>query len=200
MIENLHGRKPTLIDMEKCRRSAVVIPLIENDKGYEVLFEVRSDKLKRQPGEICFPGGACEAYETPEEGAKREICEELLIDPEQVEIVAPMNILFTPFNMVIYPYLGLLKGYNDTFGKDEVQEVFTVPLKTFLEEEPDVYYNKIYTEPSEDFPWQKVEGGNKYHWASGIYPVLFYEYEGRVIWGMTARIMHSAAKTILETR
>ena len=57
MIENLRGRKPTLIDMEKCRRSAVVIPLIEKDKGYEVLFEVRSDKLKRQPGEICFPGG-----------------------------------------------------------------------------------------------------------------------------------------------
>ena len=41
MLEKLRGRKPALIDYEKYRRSAVVIPLIKKQEGYEVLFEVR---------------------------------------------------------------------------------------------------------------------------------------------------------------
>ena len=57
MLEKLRGRKPTIIDFEKYRHSAVVIPLIENNGEYDVLFEVRSNNLNHQPGEICFPGG-----------------------------------------------------------------------------------------------------------------------------------------------
>lgn len=193
MFDDLRGRKPTLIDMEAYRRSAVVIPLIEKEDGYHVLFEVRAIGLKHQPGEICFPGGGCERGESPEEGALREICEELLVSGEQVELVAPMDIFVSPFNMVIYPYLGILKGYEGTFNSDEVLEVFTVPLDYFMKIKPGAFYNKIYTEPPENFPWDKVQGGEKYRWNQGTYPVYFYEYKGKVIWGITARIMRNTA-------
>ena len=86
MLEKLRGRKPTLIDFEQYRHYAVVIPLIEKDGTYEVLFEVRSSKLNRQPGEICFPGGKCDAGETSEQAAHREICEELLIQRYKVQL------------------------------------------------------------------------------------------------------------------
>lgn len=129
MLEKLRGRKPTLIDMKSYRRSAVVIPLIETENGYEVLFEVRAIGLKHQPGEICFPGGGCDQGEAPEAAALREICEELLISPTQVRIEAPMDIFVSPFNMVIYPYLGTLNSYEGTYSRDEVLEIFTVPLR-----------------------------------------------------------------------
>ena len=128
MLEKLRGRKPTLIDMESYRRSAVVIPLIETENGYEVLFEVRAIGLKHQPGEICFPGGGCDKGEAPEAAAFREICEELLLSSDQVQLEAPMDIFVSPFNMVIYPYLGTLKSYEGTYSRDEVLEIFTVPL------------------------------------------------------------------------
>lgn len=35
--------------------SAVLLPLIEGPKGWEILFEVRSSALTWQPGDICFP-------------------------------------------------------------------------------------------------------------------------------------------------
>ena len=196
MLEKLRGRKPTLIDMESYRRSAVVIPLIETENGYEVLFEVRAIGLKHQPGEICFPGGGCDKGEAPEAAALREICEELLLSSDQVQLEAPMDIFVSPFNMVIYPYLGTLKSYEGTYSRDEVLEIFTVPLRFFMENEPGIYYNKVYTEPPENFPWDKVQGGYRYRWNTGTYPVLFYEYKDRVIWGITARIMRNTVQLI----
>ena len=194
MLEKLRGLKPTLIDFEKYRHSSVVIPLIENNGEYEVLFEVRSNNLNHQPGEICFPGGRCDEGETPEEAAHREICEELLVAPEQVELVAPMDILVSPASMILYPYLGILKDYEGTFSSGEVQEVFTVPLKYFLENDAATYYNTVYNVPQAGYPYDKIEGGENYKWHKGKYPVHFYEYNDYVIWGLTARIMHSAAQ------
>ena len=63
MFDALKKREPKLIDMELYHRSAVVVPLVEKNGDYQVLFEVRSKGLKRQPGEICFPGGGCETGE-----------------------------------------------------------------------------------------------------------------------------------------
>ena len=199
MFDALKKREPKLIDMELYHRSAVVVPLVEKNGDCQVLFEVRSKGLKRQPGEICFPGGGCETGESPEAGARREICEELLISESKIEIAAPMDIFVSPFNMIIYPYLGILKDYQNTFSTDEVLEVFTVPLAYFMETEPETCYNKIYTEPPENFPWAKVQNGRQYRWGRGLYPVHFYEYDHRIIWGITAKIMKNTARQIKNT-
>ena len=196
MFEQLRGRKPALIDMDIYRQSAVVIPLIEKEDGYHVLFEVRAIGLKHQPGEVCFPGGGCEGGETPEAGALRELCEELLVKEEQLEMIAPMDIFVSPFNMIIYPYMGILKNYHGEFNTDEVLEVFTVPLEFFMTERPKAYDNKVYTQPPENFPWDKVAGGEKYRWSFGHYPIYFYEYNDRVIWGITARIMRDTVRKL----
>ncbi|MBS5335852.1 MAG: CoA pyrophosphatase, partial [Firmicutes bacterium] len=57
--ERLKNRKIGTIDWYKF--FSVAIPLIETDKGLSMLFEIRSSKLKTQPGDICFPGGRIEA-------------------------------------------------------------------------------------------------------------------------------------------
>lgn len=191
MRERWSDRRPRLIASDGLRETAVALPLLECEGGLCVLFEVRAGGLRSQPGEICFPGGAIEPSETPVQAAVRETAEELLVREEQVELAAPLDILHTPANLTVYPFLAYLKEYEWTYSKDEVERVFTVPLSWFLEHEPESYDTKVVTVPGEDFPYDLIPDGRQYHWRQGRYKVLFYQYEDAVIWGMTAKIMHS---------
>ena len=77
------------------RKNAVLIPLVEKEGEWSILFEVRQTGI-RQGGEICFPGGRIEEHETVEEAAVRETSEELLISPEKIEVIAPMHTMAGP--------------------------------------------------------------------------------------------------------
>lgn len=184
-------RHPGRLDEEQGIDSAVLVPLLKKEGEYSLLFEVRSDVLKSQPGEVCFPGGAVESGETKREAAIRETMEELGIYQSQIEMIAPLDILITPANLSVYPFLAELKDYRGTFSSAEVDHIFTVPLKWFLEHEPECYKTDVQTVPGEDFPFDRIPGGADYHWRVGKYDVLFYRYENTVIWGMTAKILHS---------
>lgn len=201
MFETLARRRPRIVDENLYRKSAVVIPLIGEKDEMKVLFEVRSDKLRTQPGEICFPGGSCEKGERPRQTALREICEELQLKKRQIQLIGPADIFISPFNMMIYPFFGLLKDYKNTYNASEVGEIFTVPLKFFCSHKPQTWEQKVRIETAEDFPWERVPGGRNYPWRQGRYPVCFYEYEGadgcvRHIWGLTAKIMENAVSIL----
>lgn len=185
------SRMPERIDGRRHRDSAVLVPLIFKDKELRILFEVRADKLKNQPGEVCFPGGAIEACEVPRIAALRETAEELLVQKDQIDILAPLDILVIPTGMAVYPFLGALTGYEDTFSTDEVEKIVMVPFDWFLSHEPEVYHTKVLTVPGDHFPFELIPGGKDYKWRQGNYDVLFYQYDGVVIWGMTAKILHS---------
>ena len=62
----VQARTPGLMDATG--RYAVLVPLVEGEQGWQVLYEVRAAKLHRQPGEVCFPGGKMEGTESPEIG------------------------------------------------------------------------------------------------------------------------------------
>ena len=108
-LESLRGRKAGLILQEHCRKAAVIIPLIKTENGPEVLFEVRSEKIGRQPGDVCFPGGALLEGEAPLDAAVRETCEELLISPDQLEIICACD-MFHNASTLIYPFAAYLRG------------------------------------------------------------------------------------------
>lgn len=187
-----------IVKLENCknedtdfRRYAVLIPLIEIDGELQLLYEVRSDELRSQPGEICFPGGRIEPDEHAKEAAIRETVEELNIDDQNIEIIGKIPSLVTPFNIILHPYVGLLKDIdldNLIFNTSEVKEIFTVPLEYLKNVDPEVYSIDTYTKPPENFPYHKIQNGDRYDWKSGKYPVLFYDYNDYVIWGMTARL------------
>lgn len=194
MFERLNKRIPNRIEKEKV--SAVLIPLIKKDDGYHILFEVRSNKLSHQPGEICFPGGKKELGETSMQTAVRETCEELLVSKSDIKFYGPLDYFLSPAGMRIDTYLGELINYDGQYSKDEVAEIFTVPLEFFQNAKPDCYYNKVAMQPENDFPFEKVPGGRDYPWAHGKYEVLFYEYDGHIIWGLTAKILYYNLKLI----
>ncbi len=65
------------------------------------------------------------------------------------------------------------------FSGDEVDHVFTVPLKWFLEHEPECYDTDVQTIPGKDFPFDLIPGGEDYHWRRGRYKVMFLPVRGK---------------------
>lgn len=130
------------------------------------------------------------------EAVIRETSEELLISPDNIEIICPMNTYTTPFQLLVHSYFGILKNYQGTYSKDEVAEVFMVPLNHFMTTEPESYSQKIYIRPEEDFPYHLVPEGENYPWRNGEYEVDFYQYGERIIWGITAKLMKAAVEVL----
>ncbi len=174
------------------RTFGVMVPLIEIDNQVHLLFEVRSDTLKRQPGEISFPGGSMEEGETPEETAVRETLEELLLPSGSIHLMGALDYIVTPFNYIIYPFVGLIQGvdYHKIRGNPaEVERVFSVPLSFFLDTKPLCHHVRVNIVPEKEFPFELIPNGSRYNWKTGGYPVCFYLYNGYIIWGITARIV-----------
>ena len=163
-----------------------------------MLFEKRSRNLRRQPGEICFPGGKLEPNESLLECAIRETVEELNIHKDQINILGTGDIYISPFNLMIHPYVGEIIHYRDTFSLEEVEDIIKVPLDFFRKHPPEVFESKLINEPAEDFPYDLIPGGINYPWAMGIHEVLFYRYQAWIIWGMTAQIVRSIIHLIDE--
>jgi 8-oxo-dGTP pyrophosphatase MutT (NUDIX family) len=195
-LDILRTHKPRISDHKKYKESSVLIPIVTYQDQQCILFQVRSERLLNQPNEICFPGGKIEIDEIPIQAAIRETCEELLISETNIEILGENDTLITPFNTIIYPFAACLHDYQDTFSKFEVKEVFYIPLDFLKSYEPKCSYLDVNMKPHEDFPFEKVQYGRDYPWAKGTYPVYFYEYEGKVIWGITARILKNFIELI----
>lgn len=170
---------------------AVMIPIVDVDGEPSVLFEVRSAKLRRQPGEISFPGGKVEVDDlNPQKAAVRETCEELGIASQQIEVIGHVGVLVPPAQIAVYAYVGWIDAFQDEqLNEDEVAEVFSVPLSYLLSVEPEVYYLKLSHVPDENFPFHLIPGGKDYKFRKRDIPEYFYFYEDRVIWGLTARIL-----------
>lgn len=167
---------------------AVVIPLLEKEGEYHILYEQRASNLVHQPGEVCFPGGRLEAGEEPCEAAIRETAEELLIDADQIEMLAAMDAQMGPSGAPIWPFVALIHDYQNTFSADEVKRVFTVPLSWYRQHKPDRHLTELVTAPREDFPYELIPGGRDYPFRKKKHEVIFYQTPEAVIWGVTAKI------------
>jgi peroxisomal coenzyme A diphosphatase NUDT7 len=188
---NLFGFAPLM-------RAAVMIPLVEKEGKLYVLFEVRAHTLKRQPGEICFPGGKIDKEDANEEQAAiRETCEELGLKEEDIQIIESLGVLIPPYSSSIYCFVGKIHDHEKIVpGKDEVHEVFYVPLDFFLKEEPEIHYIQLAIKPEDAFPFDLIPKGKEYKWRSTRLPEFFYQYDGKIIWGLTARILYEFVSLI----
>lgn len=193
IYKRISGRHPVILDDSAQLVSAVLVPLVEKEGKCHILFEVRSKELKRQPGEICFPGGKVEEAErrNPLAAAMRETTEELGISEKDIEIIGPLDILVTPLSALIYPYAGKINTCNIKPNAREVDEVFFVPVDFFLNNPPYITYVDVATRYRPDFPLEKVPPVYKEGWQSRTsYPMFFYEYEKYFIWGLTGKILY----------
>lgn len=188
----IKDRTPKPIDIN--REYSVLIPIIEKNNRLEIIFQLRSNNLNSQPGEISFPGGEVEEKESFKEAAIRETMEELNIEEENINVIGELDYLVSYGNIMIRCFIGTISGIDveDIVpNPDEVDHIFIVPLNFFLENEPDIYYLDVKTLLNDEFPYNLIPKGREYNWRKGKHTVMFYQFKDYVIWGFTARMIKS---------
>ena len=193
-LENIKGQlakpQPLFLGEETAFRSAVLIPLVQKNGEWHVLFEVRAFTMRKQPGDISFPGGKIDPTDaTPLAAALRETHEELGIDPAAIQILGHLSPFVASPTFVVYPFIGVLEAEELDFNRDEVEELFTVPLNWLMTHEHYVHYVPVELNPPTDFPYDKIANGQNYQWRSSLMEEWFYEYGNYTIWGLTARLL-----------
>lgn len=165
---------------------SVLLPLLARGEKLYLLFTVRSDKLRRAPGEVCFPGGKRDPMDTDDTAtALREAQEEVGLHPHQVEVVSHLVPYLLDRDDLVTPVVGFLdQNFQAQPNADEVKDVFLVPLDYFLH--PQVYYQGLFTRSGYHFiihcfGYTDPETGAKY-----------------LIKGMTSKLAVLAALIILE--
>ncbi len=168
----LSDRKRKIISTKRLTRAAVLVPVFQTGGRYHVLFTKRTDRVKHHKGEISFPGGVVdEGDEDVEATASREIFEEIGLPGENIEILGKLDdaVTISSAHLITPVVAEIFYPYPFSINEDEIEELIEIPLEAFLEE--DRWIEEIY-----------ANGGKKI-------PSYRFVYEGRIIWGATARIM-----------
>jgi 8-oxo-dGTP pyrophosphatase MutT (NUDIX family) len=124
-------------------------------------------------GQISFPGGKKEpSDENIVQTAIREAYEETGVDPAKISVIGTLTPLFIPVsNMIVTPVVGWIKEkpvFN--YQAEEVVFLIDADIKRLLD--PSIVKTKPFGIRGE------------------MIEVKYFDYEGNVIWGATAMILH----------
>lgn len=163
---------------------AVFVPLVHINGKEHLLYQIRSKTMRRQPSEICFPGGRMEGEETPTRTALRELKEELGITPTKVYGETDFLVLRT--GEVIYPVLGEIPYEEELFlSSQEVESVFYAPIHQLKSQKEEL---TLKLEPIPQFTKEDLALKEDYAFRWGEERFHVYRVEDHVIWGLTGRI------------
>ncbi|WP_066059388.1 NUDIX hydrolase [Robertmurraya korlensis] len=198
ILSKLMERKPFVLGSENFSTYSVLLPLVYINNEIHLVFEVRALSLRRQPGEVCFPGGKKDETDRDHrETAIRETYEELGLKEGSISRVVPLDFIVSPYGNIIYPFVGVITTLKDTqINHKEVDHIFTVPLTFFKDTKPDIHYVTARLEPEPGFPYDSIVGGKDYNWQIKRMEEYFYYYEDNVIWGLTARVVRHFIQVI----
>lgn len=195
--QTLANRRPTLLDATATY--GVLCPLIWRDKQWHLLFEVRAKTLRRQPKEICFPGGRMEPGETPSQTALRETWEELGVDGSNITVLGELDFIAHVSGFLLHPVLGVMEDVAVCPSPAEVDHVFMAPLSFFQTTEPVWAVYGLEAQVPEEFPYDLLQIPKPYPFRPGSVESPVWVYEGHAIWGLTARVVQQIAKLLPES-
>ncbi|WP_109483854.1 CoA pyrophosphatase [Paraburkholderia sp. C35] len=117
------------------RVAAVLVPLVVREDGLTVLLTQRTAHLNDHAGQVSFPGGRHEPYDTDTTAtALREAQEEVGLEPSHVEVLGTLPEYLTGTGFRVTPVVALVHPpftvQADTF---EVAEIFEVPLSFLMD-------------------------------------------------------------------
>jgi len=162
-------RSPT----NDARIAAVLILLYPQNGSIHTILMQRHDYIGVHGGQISLPGGKMEPQDKDIiQTALRESHEETGADPEKISVIGLLTPLYIPVsNMIVTPVVGWTKERPDfTHQQEEVVFLFDTDIKKLLD--PGIVKTK------------------KMEIRGEMIDVKYFDYEGHVIWGATAMILH----------
>ena len=158
------------------------MPIFRGPEDYYFLLTLRTQSVETHKGQISFPGGGMEPQDrTLEETALRETWEEIGLAPSHVRVLGMFDEYFSVTDLIVTPYAAWLEPPFDlNLNANEVEAIFHVPFSLFRDQ------SKLRVEI-------RVRQGEEF-------PVFFYDFEGKEIWGLTARIIRDFLQLLDEQK
>jgi len=149
---------------------AAVLVAITDRAEPGIILTVRREHLRTHAGQVAFPGGRIDPGETIFEAALREAREELLLEPDAVDLVGTIEPYRTVTGYVVTPVIGVVPpDLALTPHEHEVADWFEAPLAFLLDPVNQQYRSALF------------QGRTRYY-----YEIVWNE---RRIWGATAAMI-----------
>lgn len=171
------------LNIDGKRQAAVLVPLCIVKDEVSLLYTLRTSNLKRNSGQVSFPGGMRETDEQLQDTALRESCEELGLNRTSIDIWGSGKFIISK-DIAILPFLGnigVVEPDKLNINRGEVQYAFSIPLRHFCEPA-----NCKYT-------YFRAQSNRLM-----LIPVFTNDYKR--IWGMTAYITYLALRSIIPEK
>jgi len=135
----------------------------------ELIYTQRSNHLSTHSGEVSFPGGKADDSDASLfETALRESNEEMSLKSEDVTELGKLNYLISRHKIEVNPFVATIDRPQDLKPNEEIQEIFTVPLKFLLD--------------PENIERESIER------QGSVWEVPTWNLKNQKIWGLTAMI------------
>jgi 8-oxo-dGTP pyrophosphatase MutT (NUDIX family) len=145
--------------------------------GPGVILTVRREHLRTHAGQVAFPGGRVDPGEDAVAAALREAHEEILLDPEAVEVVGAIEPYRTVTGYVVTPVVGVIPpGLRLEPHEHEVADWFEAPLAFLLD-------------PANQQQRSALFQGRERHYYE-------IDWQGRRIWGATAAMIVNLSRRL----
>lgn len=174
--------------LPRTRPNAAVLAVLFEEAGEaRLILTRRASSLRSHRGEVSFPGGRLDPGEDATHAALREAYEEIALNPAEVTMEGWIHPVMTVVSAsLISPLVATVPSRPHVVASPaEVERVFDVPLR-------DLAGPEIFHEERWSFPGHPVPGS-----PDGSFPVWFFEVEGELIWGATARMIHELLRVVL---
>jgi len=189
-IRRAVARHRSVLRPEFGRAAAVLVPLLPRPEGLHVLFTERSKELRSHAGQISFPGGSVEPGDADVEAAAlREAHEEVGLRREHVEVLGTVDdcptfvtgYVITPVVGVVDPVAFTAAGrYPWEPSPAEIAALHELPLDDFCD-------------PGNLKVEMREREGQQFE-------LYWYNVQGNVVWGATARILHQLIRLAQEAQ
>ena len=166
---------------ENFRRAAVLIPIIERENEWTLIFTRRTSNVSKHRGEISFPGGRFneELDKNLVDTALRETEEEVGI--KHISVIGQIDDISTISKYIVTPVIGYIEDNSEithqTINTFEIDYVLEVPISRLTD--------------LGVFSLKHVS-----HKGSSFLDIPFFDYDGEVIWGATGRILVNFLKKL----
>ncbi|UPM42437.1 NUDIX hydrolase [Halocatena salina] len=153
------------------REAAVLVPVIALDGSPELLFTERAAYLSEHPGQMSFPGGGRESYDSSlRETALREAHEEIGLRQTEADVIGQLDCIRTVTRYSVCPHVARIPDRTYLPDEREVAEIVRLSIDALTD-----YSN--YDSERRDHPYY---GDIRLH---------YFRVNGYTVWGATARIL-----------